>query len=275
MSNKQRQVAVEQRISIEYIPIELIDEPEWNPNEEDPATFNLLVKNITEVGVKEPVLVCPRLEKGMEGRYLSVSGSHRVKAAKVAGKIEVPCIVEWSFDEDMQKFQNMRFNLIKGKIDPLKFTRMFDQLSSKYGDDVTRQMMAFIDKAAFESLYMSVKSSLPDDMKGALDNAKKEIKTIDGLAAVLNEMFSKYGGTVQKSYMIFSFGGQTHLWIIMDEANKQIADRMKRTAIETGKDINEVFRELMGNPSVESVSPVRQMEKESEKIVKDGSLVRT
>jgi BMFP domain-containing protein YqiC len=238
-----------EKIEIVYIPIELIDEPEWNPNEQDPATFNELVKNIKEIGIREPVLVCPRTEEGMTERFHSISGSHRVKAGRVAGVAEVPCIVEKGFDVDMQKFQNMRFNLIKGKIDPLKFTRLFDELAGKYGEEVTRQMMAFIDKAAFEQLYQNVRGSLPKEMQGALDKSRKEIKTIDGLAAILNEMFGKYGDTLAKSYMIFSFGGQSHLWIVMDEANKKIADTMKRTAIETGKDINDVFREMIGTPT--------------------------
>ena len=242
-----------EKIQIVYVPIELIDEPEWNPNEQDPATFNELVKNIKEIGLREPVLVCPRTEEDKTGRYHSVSGSHRVKAARVAGVVEVPCIIESGFDLDMQKFQNMRFNLIKGKIDPLKFTRLFDELAAKYGEEVTRQMMAFIDKAAFEQLYQNVRSSLPGEMKGALDKARKEIKTIDGLAAILNEMFGKYGDTLGKSYMVFSYGGQSHLWIVMDETNKKIADSMKKAAIETGKDINDVFREMIGAPAPTTV----------------------
>ena len=151
----------------------------------------------------------------------------------------------------------MRFNLIKGKIDPLKFTRLFDELAQKYGEEVTRQMMAFIDKAAFEALYQNVRSSLPTEMKGALDKARGEIKTIDGLAAILNEMFGKYGDTLGKSYMVFSYGGQSHLWIVMDETNKKIADTMRKTAIETGKDINDVFREMMGAPA-----PIPETKKE-------------
>ena len=60
--------------------IELIDEAEWNPNEEQPAEFNALVENIREVGMVEFPVVVP---KG--GRYLAVSGNHRVRAAKLLG----------------------------------------------------------------------------------------------------------------------------------------------------------------------------------------------
>ena len=103
------------KIEIVYVPTDLIDEPEWNPNDQDPATFNELVKNIKEIGLREPVLVCPRTEEDKTGRYHSVSGSHRVKAARVAGVTEVPCIIEKGFDLDMQKFQEHEVQSDKGK----------------------------------------------------------------------------------------------------------------------------------------------------------------
>jgi len=228
---------------ITSIGLEFIEEPPWNPNEQAPEVFNELVKNIKEVGFLEPILVAPRKDK--EGHYWSISGSHRLKAARVIGLATAPCIVETGLDEDMQKFQNMRFNVIKGKLDPIKFTKMFLGLANKYGEEATKAMMAFVDKAAFEQAFMSAKAALPAEMQKALNDAKGEIKTIDALAAVLNEMFAKYGDTVSKGYMVFSFGGQSHLWIIMDDQTKKLVDTMKKTALETGKNINDVFRDTM------------------------------
>lgn len=230
----------EELLEIVYIEIEKIEEPPWNPNEQSPEVFNALVSNIKELGFKEPMLVAPRKDK--EGCFWSISGSHRLKAGRVAGLTKLPCIIEKNLDEDMQKFQNMRFNVIKGRLDPLKFTKLFDDLSKKYGEDTTKAMMAFVDKAAFEATYLQVKSSLPKDMQRELDKAKSEIKTIDGLAAILNEMFGKYGSTLEKGYMVFSYGGQSHLWVIMDDEVKKFVDAMKKTAMETGKNINEVFK---------------------------------
>jgi len=227
----------------------LVEEPPWNPNEQSPEVFNELVKNIRETKFKEPVLIAPRKDK--EGHFFSISGSHRVKAARVIGLKKIPCIIETGWDEDMQKFQNMRFNVIKGKLDPVRFTKMFLGLSAKYGEDATKAMMAFVDKAAFEQVFLTTKASLPAEMQKALNDAKGEIKTIDALASVLNEMFAKYGNTVEKNYMVFSFGGQSHLWIIMDDQTKKLVDTMKKTALETGKNINDVFRDtMMGGPSI-------------------------
>lgn len=236
------------RIQVVYIPIEEIFEPEWNPNDQTPEVFNALVANIKEFGMKEPLLVAHR----KEGGYWSISGSHRLKAGRVISMKELPCIIEEKFDEDMQKFQNMRFNMIKGKLDPVRFTKLFDEMTKKYGDEATKALMAFTDKAAFEQVYLTAKASLPKDMQKELDKARGEIKTIDGLAAILNEMFAKYGSSLDHGYMVFSYGGQSHLWIIMDDATKKMADTMKKIALETGMNINDVFREMV------AVSPEKQ-----------------
>jgi hypothetical protein len=161
--------------------------------------------------------------------------------------IEVPCIIEANWDEDMQKFQNMRFNIIKGKLDPLKFTKLFNELSTRYGEDATKAMMAFVDKAAFDEVYKIVKDAIPDELKKQLEKSKAEIKTVDALAAVLNEMFAKYGNTMDKGYMVFTFGGVSHLWIIMDDEMKKMADGLKKVSLETGKNINDVFRQTVFN----------------------------
>ena len=103
-----------------YLSLDLIDEPPWNPNEQDPGTFNALVANIKEVGFLDPILVCPRPD--VPERYFSISGSHRVKAGRVAGATKIPAMIRTDFTEDMMRFQNMRFNIIKGKLDPLVLT---------------------------------------------------------------------------------------------------------------------------------------------------------
>lgn len=50
---------------------------------------------------------------------------------------EIPAYVMDDFDEDAAKYQTVRMNLLKGKIDPVKFTKLFDQMADKYGKDRT------------------------------------------------------------------------------------------------------------------------------------------
>jgi hypothetical protein len=92
-----------------------------------------------------------------------------------------------------------------------------------------------------------VKDAIPDELKKQLEKSKAEIKTVDALAAVLNEMFAKYGNTMDKGYMVFTFGGVSHLWIIMDDEMKKMADGLKKVSMETGKNINDVFRQTVFN----------------------------
>lgn len=55
----------------------------------DRKSLQALAKSIGQVGVLQPVLV----RKTAENRYQIVSGERRVKAARIAGLREVPCIV--------------------------------------------------------------------------------------------------------------------------------------------------------------------------------------
>lgn len=227
-------------VNIVHIGVDLIDEPPWNPNEMVPDQFNNLVKNIRERGFVENVLLSPR--KDNPGRFWAISGSHRVKACRVIGRPTVPAVISDDYDEDKEKIDNIRFNIVRGQLDPVKFTKLFNELAPKYGEEITKAMMGFVDKAAFDAVYQIVRENVPAEIRKSLDASRKEIKTIDGLASILNEMFAKYGDTVEKGYMIFSYGGQSHLWIIMDEPMKTFVDSLKRTAMVKGENINAVFR---------------------------------
>ena len=47
---------------------------------------------------------------------------------------------------------------------------------------------------------------------GKIDS-DKEIKTIDGLAQLLNTMFTKYGNTLPYGYMVVDYGGKQSIWL--------------------------------------------------------------
>lgn len=61
------------------LKLEDLDLADWNPNEQDAQTFNKLVEQMREVGCLEYPVVIPHPRK--PGKYLVVSGNHRVKAA--------------------------------------------------------------------------------------------------------------------------------------------------------------------------------------------------
>ncbi len=163
----------------------------------------------------------------------------------MVGRPTIPSVVLDDYDEDREKIDNVRMNIVRGALDPVKFTKLFNELAPKYGEELTKTMMGFVDKAAFDAVFQAVRQSVPAEIRKQLDASKKEIKTIDGLASILNEMFAKYGDTLESGYMVFSYGGQSHMWIIMDEQMKAFVDGIKRTAMVRGLNINEAFRQVI------------------------------
>lgn len=202
------------------LPIESIEPNPWNPNVMSTDLFNALVENIKEIGMVEPIMVVPHTET--EGKYIVISGEHRWEACKVLDYKTVPSIVRNKFDEDMQKFQTVRMNVLKGKMDPIKFTQLFDEMAEKYGEEMTKEMMKFVDDKAFKDVYMEVRRELPKDMQKKLDSSRKEIKTVDDLSRILNELFSKYGNTLDQNFMIFTYGGKVHLWVLLEDSFKEL-----------------------------------------------------
>lgn len=199
------------------VAIDLLVPNEHNPNEMDEASFNMLYDNIERVGLTDPILVRPL----PDGRYKIVGGHHRWDVAKIHGLEEVPItvITDASFDDDAEKFQMVRHNIIHGKMSPKKFMGLYESLSGKYTEEVAAELFGFADEEDFKKLVASTAASLPKEMQQDFKKAAKEIKTVQDLSLVLNKMFTSHGDTVPYGYMIFDFGGQDHLWIRM--ANKQ------------------------------------------------------
>jgi len=238
------------------LPISAVKPNAWNPNTQSEEVFNALVENIQEIGMVELILVVPDPE--VEGEYIVISGEHRLEACRVLGYETIPAIVRYEFNEDMQKFQTVRMNVLKGKLDPVKFTKLFDEMAAKYGEEMTKQLMKFVDEKAFKDVYMSVKKELPKELQDKLEKAKDEIRTVDDLSRVLNELFSKYGDTLDQNFMVFTYGGKTHLWVIMDAELKKflidvLVERMKERKIDATEFFKIVLAES-GEKAIEMLS---------------------
>ena len=230
-------------INVKIVPIENVMPNDWNPNVQDDKVFDALVENIMEVGMDEPLLV-RQLD---DDTYQLVNGEHRYEACRVLGFDEVPIIVARDFDDDMAKFQTVRRSVLKGRLDPVKFTKLFNEMADKYGEEATKQMMQFVDDAAFDQLYIDIKKDLPKDIQEELDKkrAQSEVKTVDDLSRILNELFSKYGDTLNQNFMVFTYGGKTHLWVVMSDKLKKEVETTVDTLKSSGLDINMFFEKLL------------------------------
>lgn len=219
------------------LPVSLIDADPLNPNRMSAREFDLLVANMQEIGFTDPALVRPADMKAFGAlakkaspdiaaavseaglRVVTVGGHHRIEAAKYLGFESVPVtvITDPAFTEELAHFQLVRHNVIKGKMDAQAFVTLYAQYAGKYDDDLLQEMFGFANEADFKALITATAKQLPKEMQSKFKEAAKEIKTIDGLAKLLNEMFTKHGDTLPQGYMVLDYGGHDSVWVHIDK----------------------------------------------------------
>lgn len=206
-----------------------------NPNTMDAKTFNRLVEDIKRNGFVEPIQVWPT----GDGRYEIIGGEHRWRAASYLGMTMIPGIEFPEFDADRRNAQMVRWNILKGKLDPVKFARLFDRLSATYGADLTKDMMAFSDQAAFDAVYKQVVAGLPGDLGKKVKGEKKAARTVDDLALILNRLFNEYGHTLDHNFMWFTYGGQIQLMVLLTPKALTVLQGVTAKCSESGQNMND------------------------------------
>ena len=229
------------------VPVDACEANAWNPNVQAPKTFSRLVEEIANTGFVEPIQVVP-YEEGEETRYLIVGGEHRWKAAKVLGMTEIPAVLLTSkkFSEvDLQKALTIRLNAIKGDLDPERFMRLVQEFADKYGAEEVQSMFAVSDddwkRLVKETKAGLKKAGAPKEILDKFDEEAKEATTLQDLGEIVQRLYAAYGDTVDKGYVVFSWGGKQHIYIQMDKRLKEGMDKIVKRCKETGLDINDVL----------------------------------
>lgn len=226
------------------IPVGLIDKDPRNPNKMGSKAFDLLVDNLQRTGLTDPILVKPH----KKGRYKVVGGHHRFDGAIYLGFATVPCtiITDPEFDDEADTFQMVRMNMIRGQLDPQAFFDLYEKLSSKYSDAVLQDAFGFADEAEFRRLVEQTTSSIQDPvMKEKFKEAAKEVKTIDGLARVLNEIFTKYGDTLPHGFIVFDYSGQRSVWVEAPEKTMKAFDIVGEICRERARTMDDIVGGLL------------------------------
>lgn len=257
---------------IRDIDLEKLLRSDWNPNVMSAKEFDRLTEELAESGVRDPIQVIPL----GDDNYRILGGHHRVEAAKVLGWPTFPCLiiddVNLIQDEDLQKFVNMRLNVIKGKISPEKFLKLYNDLSKKFEDDALQALMGLTDQDAFKLLLGDLKkdidkSDLPDKIKEKFKETANELKTIDDISNILNYLFNSYGNTLTHGYMILVYGGQDHVYISLEDKDlKKKVHYLTETCSEKKIPIEPFFKRFLDKNEIDNIAleliKMRQSEEE-------------
>jgi ParB/RepB/Spo0J family partition protein len=236
------------------VPVEQLEPNPDNPNEMSDAEFNMLYDNIERTGITDPILV---RQLGLE-KYRIVGGHHRYEIAKLLGMTSVPCTVidDPDFDDDQERFQMVRMNVIRGQMSPQKFLKLYESLSKKYADDVMSDAFGFAEAEEFRKLVAQVTKNLPKELQKDFKKAAEEIKTIDGLAKLLNGMFTKYGDTLPYGFMCFDFGGKDSVWLRCTNETRKALLAVGKRCVDESRTVDDLVGGLLrlaANGSLEMV----------------------
>jgi ParB family chromosome partitioning protein len=114
---------------VHRLPIDRVSSNPSQPRQHfDEEALQDLAASIREHGILQPVLVRPR----GDGTYQIVAGERRWRAARLAGLLEVPAIIEQIDDESALEIAIIE-NLQREDISPLEEADMFERMTSQHG----------------------------------------------------------------------------------------------------------------------------------------------
>jgi hypothetical protein len=233
---------LEKAESVYQVPVGDCVPNDWNPNEMDDAAFNRLAREIEETGMINPIQVV-RTE---DGKYTIIGGEHRWRVVKVLGHefIDATILTDKKFDgEDIQKFLTVRQNVLHGSLNPKKMAVLYEEMAERYGAETLQDLFAFTDKDEWNYYTGSVKKGLekagvPKEIVQEFDEKVKEVKAVDDLGAILNQLFSRHGHSLQYNFMVFAFGGMDHYYIRMNDRMLSAMKSLARFCHNHQMDIN-------------------------------------
>ena len=138
---------------IEVVPVALLDLLEKNARFMRTETFQRLVANIKTDGQISQLPFCVQRESG---RFLVLSGNHRVKGAKSAELAEIPIIYPKApLTHDQELAIQLSHNAIAGEDDPVILRELWSELSTvdmKMYSGLDDKSLAVLEKTQMPSL---------------------------------------------------------------------------------------------------------------------------
>jgi len=224
---------------------------EWNPNEMTRDEFEMLKEGIKKFGFIDPPTVARVQSEDGSTYYEIVGGHNRVAAACDLGLPSIPVDIlqgdKWQ-EEDIRKFQAVRFNVLHGSMNPEKMMKLYNDMAAKYGKKVTRMLGYASDdgiKKMIKQVSDGLRGSIGPEAAADFESRARKSKTSGDIGRVVSEIMSEHGETVDYNFVIFSWGGKDHIYIAMCErlrdAMKIIMDASRQNVI----DINDYLTEAV------------------------------
>lgn len=240
------------KLEIFDVPLDDIVLSPDNPNEQDEETFDRLVEGIKEDGFNEPVHIVPVTSGEHKGKYMMASGEHRFKAAKMLDMKEIPAVIMEGWDDDKRKMELVAKNMLHGNINPMKFTKLVDNLTKKgYDKSIIQHQMGITNTKAFEKLYQSVRKNLNTSQKKKLDEAKERITSIEDFSSIIHTLFRDHGSDWDNNHFIVMTDGRKKQHILkVDKETSVKLTKMEERCVDKGKKMSEIIGDLIKNYNV-------------------------
>lgn len=237
-------------VRIEIDPNVLVG-ADWNPNEMEQAEFTLLKEQIVEVGFIDPPTVAEVEDDRGRSFYRIIGGHNRVQAAKELKIPKIPVDVlqgeRWK-DEDLQKLQTVRLNVLHGKTNPEKMVALYNEMATKYGASVTKMLGYTTDhglKKMIKSVQKDLAKTLSPELADQFKEQAKEARTVSDLEKILQRIMSESGDSAKHGFLVFSWGGKEHIYVNMSDKTREAMKRIVRATRDKKVDVNEVIEEAI------------------------------
>lgn len=236
---------------VQDISIDSIRIPDNNPNRMSEWEFTQLMNTIKKEGFDEPIKVVPdtKFEEG-SGRYLCISGNHRLRAAEQLGYETIPCVVETEWDQMQADAYLVRRNLIRGQLDSKKLR---DMVSTSFGDLKKEEIAALMGFESAEKLMKRAKMAdtsvfdkeQTEQIENSLKQNENEIEMIDGLHGMLASIFEQYGTDVQLNFIGFILNRKLQLLVKLNESAGEKLNSLIKYCKENNLDMSETIESMI------------------------------
>ena len=214
----------------------------WNAQEMTPEEFASLKEGIARAGFLDALTVS---DNG-DGTATIIGGEHRWAAAKDLGIRLIPCstIPPGEWDEDEAQIETVRLNAVRGKPNPVKMRPLMHKFRQKYGREALPSIMGLredkIKKYLGEKIEQTA-NKLPPEQRGEFEAKAREAQTKEDLDKIIREFMSTGGASLEKSFLVLSWGHKKHVYIRCSEATTKAMIRGLERVEYAGRDVNETL----------------------------------